>query len=119
MSILTQLLHQTAELQKHVESGLPPGDEERMDFIRTLDDGLIERGKLIDQLADYIVKPSEHERRDEVLKQNTSFQAKILMLQNQIRRDLQQIHIKKETGRKYEQPFEGMTDGAFFDKRGV
>ncbi|MFK3935997.1 flagellar protein [Alkalihalobacillus sp. NPDC078783] len=119
MSILTQLFKQTAELQKHVDSGLPPGDDERMAFIQQLDEGLIERGKLIEQLAEAKEDPSKDELRDKVIKQNTTFQANLLLLQQHIRNDLNQLHRKKETGRKYEQPYEGMTDGAFFDKRGV
>ncbi|MDQ0206757.1 hypothetical protein [Alkalicoccobacillus murimartini] len=119
MTILTQLLSQTAELQKHIETGLPIGDDERMAFIKQLDIGLINRGELINQLKDYQVKPAEEEIKEDVLKQNAAFQARLTMLQNQIRIDLKQIQLKKETGRKYEQPFDGMTDGAFFDKRGV
>ncbi|TSB48333.1 flagellar protein [Alkalicoccobacillus porphyridii] len=119
MTILTQLLSQTAELQKHVEQGLPADDDERMEFINQLDAWLVQRGQLIEQLTDHTTDPSEFEIRDELVKRNAVFQENLHQLQNQIRRDLKQIQIKKETGRKYEQPYEGMTDGAFFDKRGV
>lgn len=119
MTILTQLLSQTVELQKHVEQGLPADDDERMVFINQLDAWLVQRGQLIEQLVDHTTEPDEYDVRDELIKRNSIFQEKLLLLQHQIRRDLKQVQLKKETGRKYEQPYDGMTDGAFFDKRGI
>lgn len=119
MSLLSQLLSQTAELQRHVEKGLPLDDDERMKFINQLDTMLIERGYLIEKLSGYQVQPFEYDIRKELVERNGAFQQQLVKLQNEIRKNLRQIQLKKETGRKYEQPYEGMTDGAFFDKRGV
>ncbi|KHF37829.1 hypothetical protein [Halalkalibacter okhensis] len=120
MSVVKELYLQTELLFQFVKQGLPKEDDERDLFIAEVDERLAQRDHFIVRIDSSKLSEPEKKLGEELVKLNKRLNKQLEMLRAEIRANLTDIKRKKETGRKYDNPYDGpMSDGVFFDKRGV
>ncbi|GAE26538.1 flagellar protein [Halalkalibacter wakoensis JCM 9140] len=120
MSVVKDLYLKTDALFQLASQPLPKDHDERDRFIAKVDEMLAERDELIANVNSKQLTEVEKRLGQELLKLNANLQQRLAQIQAEIRANLTDIKQKRETSRKYENPFDGPTsDGVFFDKRGV
>ncbi|MED1603095.1 flagellar protein [Alkalihalophilus marmarensis] len=120
MSVVKELYIATQSLYEHVEKPLPKEDDSRDQFIAIIDLKLEHRAALIEQIERENLTAGERKLGDELIKLNTKLNARLEVIQAEIQANLSELKVKKQTHKKYENPYDGPTmDGVFFDKRGV
>lgn len=116
MSVIKELHQLTEGLLYHLEKQLPK-DEGREEYIEGIDSFLEKRQKLLDQLT----RPEgaeESRLAAELIEMNKTVNIKLSAVQSRIRSDINQLKKRKNTGKKYENPYNGPTaDGVFFDSK--
>ncbi|MDV2886264.1 flagellar protein [Alkalihalophilus pseudofirmus] len=120
MSLVKELYIATQSLYEHVGKPLPKEDDSRDQFIAIIDLKLEHRAALIEQIEREDLTAGEKKLGDELIKLNTKLNARLEVIKAEIQANLSELKVKKQTHRKYENPYDGpTTDGVFFDKRGV
>ncbi|MGJ9384776.1 flagellar protein [Salipaludibacillus sp. CF4.18] len=115
MSAITELHTVTKALYGHLQQTMPK-DEGREEYIEVIENYLGERQPLMDKVS----QPSgaEEEFANDVVKMNKEINLKMVAIQAEIRMDLNRLKMRKQTGKKYENPYDGPTsDGIFFDSK--
>lgn len=114
-SAMTELHTLTKALYRHLQQPLPK-DEGREDYIETIESYLGKRQPLMDKIA----RPEgqDEELANEMITMNQEINARMGAIQAEIRMDLNRLNKRKQTGKKYENPYDGPTaDGVFFDSK--
>ncbi|UTR16057.1 flagellar protein [Salipaludibacillus sp. LMS25] len=116
MSIIHEVHRVTKELYDHLQQPLP-SEEARDDYITKINEYLDERKQLINELRP--PETSEEEKlRDDIFSIGEEVNNKLTVIQGTIRIDINKLKKRKQTGRKYESPYESKTvDGIFFDSK--
>ena len=115
MNRFAKLYELTEQLYQCVEN--PPKKEEREDYIEKLTQLIEERGLLIENIDR---NPSENEKLllKKSIDRNEQMGPRLQSELNSVKRDMLNLKQKKETGRRYENPYaHEPVDGAFIDKR--
>ncbi|SDZ33823.1 flagellar protein FliT [Evansella caseinilytica] len=116
MSEFVKLYDITKEMAQLLEA--PPGqEEERDEFIERLTELLDERGKL---LSSFQREPADEEEKllKHIIALQEKMKPKLEAELNSVKRDLAELKKKKETSRRYENPYSHTPiDGAFIDKK--
>lgn len=115
MSAITELHTLTKALYNHLQQPMPT-DEGREEYIEVIENYLGERQPLMDKLS----KPegNEKELTNDMVNMNKEINVKMVAIQGEIRMDLNRLKMRKQTGKKYENPYDGPTsDGIFFDSK--
>ncbi|WP_240374395.1 flagellar protein [Bacillus piscicola] len=119
MALVKELFLATKALHDHVHAPLPASLEKRESYLEQLDLLLEERALLLDQLTGKQTF-SEGEKRlgQEMMKMNEGINRRMTETKGTMRLDIQHLQRKKESGQRYEKPYDGPTiDGVFFDKK--
>ncbi|WP_100405447.1 flagellar protein [Bacillus solitudinis] len=120
MSVVKELYFETKALNEFAGQPFPKEDDERDAFIEKLNADIEKREGLIEQVNVDDLNDGEKKLGQEIVKLNQVLNKRLEQIHQEIRANLTQLKEKKNTGRKYENPYEGpTTDGVFFDKRGV
>lgn len=120
MSVVKELYMATQSLYEHAINPLPKEDDARDQFIAMIDLKLGHRAALIEQIERGNLTAGEKKLGDELMKLNIKLNARLEVMQAEIQANLSELKVKKQTHKKYENPYEGpTTEGVFFDKRGV
>ncbi len=118
MSLMKDIYLQTSTLIDFLKE-FPEGDEERDLFLGQLNQRLEERERIIKQMEGQPLSEQEKKLGHELIKLNKKLTERMEQIQTIIRANLAQLEKKKESGLKYENPYEGPTsDGVFFDQQG-
>ncbi len=119
MSVIQELYELTKVLLAFVEQDLPQIDDERDTFIAELDKQLTFRDLLIQQLDGKTMSEQEKEIGQKLLQLERQMKRRLEAIQETIRSNLIELETKKKTNQRYENPYDGLSDGIFFDKRGI
>ncbi|WP_100374033.1 flagellar protein [Bacillus sp. FJAT-45037] len=120
MSVVKELFVTTRSFVEFVGQPIPEDEEAREEYLKKINEELAKREPLIAQVDRENLTESEKALGAELVKLNEKLTERLAIISSQIQDDLKKIKIKKQTGHKYEHPYEGPTaDGVFFDKRGV
>ncbi|MCR6095076.1 flagellar protein [Salipaludibacillus agaradhaerens] len=116
MSIIHEVHRVTKELYDHLQQPLP-SEEAREDYITKITESLEERKQLIKEL-----RPPENDEeeklKNEIFSMGEEVNNKLTAIQGIIRIDINKLKKRKDTGKKYESPYESKTvDGIFFDSK--
>lgn len=115
MSVVKQLYLETSALVNFVDH-FPTKEEEREQFFVELDERLAKRDHLIKQIDAQSLTENEKKLGHELLKLNNHLTERMGKIRTSIRRNITELEMKKETGLKYENPYDGpSSDGIFFD----
>ncbi|SDO45189.1 hypothetical protein [Alkalicoccus daliensis] len=117
MTNLRELYASTRALYDHLLEDFPKEDEKRDNYIEKVNQLLDQREQLMTSLQ----PPStsgEKKVAQEIFRLNKEIQEKLKTNQQRIQTDINQLNQKKNTGRRYENPYDGPTpDGVFFDSK--
>ncbi|MCL7746698.1 flagellar protein [Halalkalibacter alkaliphilus] len=120
MSVVKELYIQTESLYEFAKQALPKDNDERDQFIAEVDERLAQRDHFINRIDFSKLSEAEKKLGQEILKLNKRLTERLEQIRAEIRANISDIKKKKETGLKYENPYDGPTsDGVFFDKRSV
>ncbi|MBU9712802.1 hypothetical protein [Evansella tamaricis] len=110
-----QLFAVTKELYELVE--VPPASEVRDEYIERLTSLTEERGLIIRSIK---VEPDDGDKvlLEQSVRLNEAMAPRLGAELNRIKRDMFELKKKKESGRRYENPYDyGPLDGSFIDKK--
>jgi flagellar protein FliT len=120
MSVVKELYVATSSLYQFALEPLPEDEDARDQFIARIDKQLASRETLIVKIDRASLTEGEKKLGDELVKLNEKLNVRLSVIRSDIQANLTELKVKKQTGRKYENPYDGPTaDGVFFDKRGV
>ncbi|MBU9722276.1 MULTISPECIES: flagellar protein [Bacillaceae] len=117
MKILKAVHTLTKGLYDHLQKPMPKDEDDRDAYIETMNDMLEKR----EQLIPHVSRPQNEDEEklgQDIVAMNKVVNQKIAAAQGLIRMDITKLQQRKETGKKYESPYEGPTaDGVFFDSK--
>jgi flagellar protein FliT len=92
-------------------------EQNREDVISEIEELLNKRQNILEQ-----IKPpfSEKETKlgQEIVKMNRTLDTKLILISNEVKRDMNGLNKKKASAKKYTNPYESVNfDGMFYDKR--
>ncbi|GAE31555.1 flagellar protein FliT [Halalkalibacter hemicellulosilyticus] len=120
MSVIKKNHEESQTLLTFLKTDLPEDPDKRDQFISELETKLDVREALIKQIDRPPVTDDEKELAKEIIMMNEEISELLASKNREIQRDIEQTKRKKQTGRKYDNPYDGPTsEGIFFDKRGV
>ena len=114
MSTFEQLFNVTKQLVDQLRMPLPK--EEREQYIEKLELLLDERGELIKQF-DGQLDEDKRQLAQELVSWNKEINERLQANMNIIKIDINKLKKQKQTGVKYENPYEASVDGIFIDKK--
>lgn len=115
MSNVAQLYDVTKELLDHLNLPLPKDDREQ--YIERVDSLLAKRQQLI--AACQSAEPASYETKQAqaIIEWNKVIAQKLQSYLNVIKVDMKKLKQQKQTGMKYENPYDAQPDGYFIDKK--
>lgn len=116
MSQFVKLYQVTEQLYEHVVQTV--GKDDRDSYIEKLSGLIEERTRIIEAIGG--VKPSEGEAviLKRAVERNEQMGPRLQEVLNSVKRDMLQLKKKKQTGQRYENPYDhAPLDGAFIDKK--
>lgn len=118
MLIVKDIFLVTQKLTLLLEQTMPQQEDDRDEYINTIEELLSDRQHLIEALPQYSPNEAEKQLAKEVVKLNQVIEAKLQLLQQTIKKDMNLFKEKKVKNRLYDSPYDGPTpEGVFFDKR--
>lgn len=114
---LRELYAVSRGLYDHLQEDFPQGDDERDQYIQRVNELLDQREQLMSSLQ-RPAAPAEVKVAQEIFRLNEGIQMKLKTNQQRIQTDINKLTKKRNTGRRYENPYDGPTpDGVFFDSK--
>jgi flagellar protein FliT len=114
MTVVQRCYDLTNDLLQVVQSF---NEENRDDVINQIEELLEKRQDILQQ-----IKPpfsnEEHALGQEIVKMNRALDTKLILISNEVQRDMNGLNKKKVSAKKYTNPYESVNfDGMFYDKR--
>lgn len=115
MRALVEFIKKTKQLQSHLEKGFP--EDNREEYIRTIDRLLEERQQLLNELPDLSIALDDRNKQEMISIEN-QIQELMKSYQGKIKEDLKTLQLKKRKGNQYSEPYGNFSvDGMFYDKK--
>ncbi len=114
MATFAQLFESTKKLFDHLEKPLP--QEDREEYLAELDQLLQTRQQLIETYKGKLTEV-ERDQAKIIVALNKRISEKLQSYMSQIKLDMSKLKQQKQTGLKYENPYDTQTDGFFIDKK--
>lgn len=115
VNILVAFIKKTKELQIHLEKEFP--EEEREDYIGTIERLLEERQGILTDLPDLSTVLDER-NKVEMISLETKIQELMKKHQEKIKTDIKTLQLQKKKGQNYSDPYSNVSaDGMFLDKK--
>ncbi|CAM3889983.1 flagellar protein FliT [Alkalicoccus chagannorensis] len=117
MALIKEMYQTTYKLREQLKQPYPLSDDDRDGYIARVNELLELRQRYLDQGAAPETEMEQKAAR-EVLEMNKDVQQMLAERQQMIQQDLNKLKKKRQTGRRYENPYAGPSpDGMFFDSK--
>lgn len=114
--MITELYEITKKLFHHVQQPFPK--DEREHYIEKVHELLDLRQKILNENVPEELSAINENIRVEIIQMDKEINEKMKIIQSQIKTDINKLMQQKETGKKYENQYQGeYTDGIFIDKK--
>lgn len=115
MATVNELFIVTKELLDHLKTPLPK--EEREPYIEKVEELLETRQRLLNQFQGNVAAATDKQKAETIVQWNKEIAQRLQIYLNTIKIDMNKLKQQKDTGMKYENPYNAATDGFFIDKK--